>query len=82
VRRKKKFVGYRILKTASTQLEEKRFAPFRFNCEEITTYTRYFEAFHTVQACSESLLFIPTECPQYVKYIYLSPITANTLTSC
>jgi len=37
----------------------------------------YFETFHAVHSCSQSLLFIPNECTYYVKYIYmyLSPIT-------
>ena len=34
----------------------------------------YFEAYHSANSCSQSS-FIPTKCQQYVKYIYLSPIT-------
>ena len=35
-----------------------------------------FQAFHTVRSCSLSLLFIPTKCTQYIKYIYSSPFTS------
>jgi hypothetical protein len=39
----------------------------------------YFEAVHVVHSCSQSITsFLPTECTQYVKYVYLSPITYLT----
>ena len=44
--------------------------------QEKTTWNLNFEAFHTVHSCSQSLLFIPTKCTYYVKYIYLSPTTS------
>jgi hypothetical protein len=42
----------------------------------------YFETFHSVHSCSQSLLFIPVKCTSCVKYIYLSPMTRTCFGVC
>jgi len=42
------------------------------NCKNL----EYFEAFHAVLSCIQSLLFIPTKHTRYIKYIYLSLVTS------
>jgi len=49
---------------------------FEFSMKKYMRSTKYFEAFHTVHACTQSLPFIPTTCTKYVKYIYLSPVAS------
>jgi len=44
------------------------------NCKNL----EYFESFHTVRSCIQSLLFIPSMYTRYIKYIYLS-ITSYVL---
>ena len=47
-----------------------------------TVCTDYCAAFHSVHSYSQSLIFIPTKCTQYVKYVYLSPVTPTCFGVC
>jgi hypothetical protein len=44
--------------------------------ENLCPTVNYFGPFHSLHSSSQSLPFIPTKHTQYVKYIYLSPVTS------